>query len=92
MKSLDTDAATYSLEHKMLDQGVQVLSENGQETLNTALKADLVVLNIAVSGKWLFFGKMFPVFSQKCCGGFMKCVAITSNWIMLSTSHLLQVL
>ncbi|KAM2044441.1 hypothetical protein ACFX1T_008760 [Malus domestica] len=53
MKSLDTDAATYSLEHKMLDQGVQVLSENGQETLNTALKADLVVLNIAVSGKWL---------------------------------------
>ncbi|TQD99362.1 hypothetical protein C1H46_015020 [Malus baccata] len=53
MKSSDTDAVTYSLEHKMLDRGVQVLSENGQETVNTALKADLVVLNTAVSGKWL---------------------------------------
>ncbi|KAM1956353.1 hypothetical protein ACFX16_025781 [Malus domestica] len=53
MKSSDTDATTYILEHKMLDQGVQVLSKNGQETVNTALKADLVVLNIAVSGKWL---------------------------------------
>lgn len=32
---------------------LQVLSENGQEAVNTALKADLVVLNTAVSGKWL---------------------------------------
>ncbi|KAI5319656.1 PREDICTED: glycosyl transferase [Prunus dulcis] len=53
MKPSDADVVIYSLEHKMLDRGVQVLSENGQEAVNTALKADLVVLNTAVSGKWL---------------------------------------
>lgn len=90
MKQSDTDEVTYSLEHKMLDRGVQVqnlklisfyvlfpvsnrfgfsvishhvsnnafihlqvVSENGQDAVNTALKADLVVLNTAVSGKWL---------------------------------------
>ncbi|ONH96951.1 hypothetical protein PRUPE_7G161700 [Prunus persica] len=53
MKPSDADVVIYSLEHKMLDRGVQVLSENGQEAVYTALKADLVVLNTAVSGKWL---------------------------------------
>lgn len=43
----------YSLEHKMLDRGVQVSDAKGQEAIDTALKADLVVLNTAVAGKWL---------------------------------------
>lgn len=47
------DEVIYSLEHKMLDRGVQVISAKGQETINTALKADLIVLNTAVAGKWL---------------------------------------
>ncbi|KAF5787751.1 hypothetical protein HanXRQr2_Chr10g0456381 [Helianthus annuus] len=37
----------------MLDRGVQVFSAKGQEAINTALKADLVILNTAVAGKWL---------------------------------------
>lgn len=32
---------------------VQVLSAKGQEAIETALKAHLVVLNTAVAGKWL---------------------------------------
>ncbi|XP_022769067.1 uncharacterized protein LOC111312753 isoform X2 [Durio zibethinus] len=47
------DDVMYSLEHKMLDRGVQVFSAKGQEAVNTALKADLVILNTAVAGKWL---------------------------------------
>ncbi|XVF63786.1 hypothetical protein PTKIN_Ptkin09bG0115300 [Pterospermum kingtungense] len=47
------DDVMYSLEHKMLDRGVQVFSAKGQEAINTALKADLVILNTAVAGKWL---------------------------------------
>ena len=31
----------------------QVFSAKGQEAIDTALKADLVVLNTAVAGKWL---------------------------------------
>lgn len=31
----------------------QVLSAKGQKAIDTALKADLVVLNTAVAGKWL---------------------------------------
>lgn len=31
----------------------QVFSSKGQEAIDTALKADLVVLNTAVAGKWL---------------------------------------
>ena len=31
----------------------QVFSAKGQEAVNTALKADLVILNTAVAGKWL---------------------------------------
>ncbi|CAH9132386.1 unnamed protein product [Cuscuta epithymum] len=49
----ETDNVIYSLEHKMLDRGVQVLPAKGQEAKDTALKADLVVLNTAVAGKWL---------------------------------------
>lgn len=43
----------YSLENKMLDRGVQVFSAKGQEAITTAIKADLLVLNTAVAGKWL---------------------------------------
>ncbi|XVE87351.1 hypothetical protein DITRI_Ditri18aG0110800 [Diplodiscus trichospermus] len=53
MKPSETDEVIYSLEHKMLDRGVQVFSAKGKEAVNTALKADLVVLNTAVAGKWL---------------------------------------
>ncbi|KAK3025001.1 hypothetical protein RJ639_044610, partial [Escallonia herrerae] len=52
-KPLETDGVIYSLEHKMLDRGVQVFSAKGQEAIDTALRADLVVLNTAVAGKWL---------------------------------------
>ncbi|CDP01969.1 unnamed protein product [Coffea canephora] len=48
-----TDSVIYSLEHKMLNRGVQIVSARGQEAVNIALKADLVVLNTAVAGKWL---------------------------------------
>ncbi|KAK4368082.1 hypothetical protein RND71_011874 [Anisodus tanguticus] len=50
----ETNNVVYSLEHKMLHRGVQVVvSAKGQEAIDTALKADLVVLNTAVAGKWL---------------------------------------
>lgn len=52
-KPSEEDKVIYSLEHKMWDRGVQVISAKGQETINTALKADLIVLNTAVAGKWL---------------------------------------
>ncbi|KAL8229321.1 hypothetical protein R6Q57_014221 [Mikania cordata] len=44
----------YSLENKLLDRGVQVhVLAKGKEAIDTAIKADLVVLNTAVAGKWL---------------------------------------
>ncbi|KAF3440728.1 hypothetical protein FNV43_RR19014 [Rhamnella rubrinervis] len=49
----DTDGVIYSLEHKMLDRGVQVSYAKGQGAVDITLKADMVVLNTAVSGKWL---------------------------------------
>ncbi|MQL96211.1 hypothetical protein Taro_028881 [Colocasia esculenta] len=49
----ETNDVIYSLEHKMLERGVQVLSAKDQEAIDTAVKADLVVLNTAVAGKWL---------------------------------------
>ncbi|CAN1757243.1 AAA-ATPase At1g43910 [Linum perenne] len=52
-KPLQTDEVIYSLEQKMLVRGVQVISAKGQEATDAALKADLVVLNTAVAGKWL---------------------------------------
>lgn len=52
-KPADMDEVIYSLEHKMLDRGVQVFSARSQEAIDTALKADLVVLNTAVAGKWV---------------------------------------
>lgn len=52
-KPAEPDDVVYSLEHKMLDRGVQVLSAKGQKAIDAALKADLVVLNTAVAGKWL---------------------------------------
>ncbi|KAJ0085415.1 hypothetical protein Patl1_09206 [Pistacia atlantica] len=52
-KPSERDVVIYSLEHKMLDRGVQVLSAKGKKAIDTALKADLVVLNTAVAGKWL---------------------------------------
>ncbi|PPD95470.1 hypothetical protein GOBAR_DD07550 [Gossypium barbadense] len=60
MKPSETDEVTYSLEHKMLGRGVQAFTHlfrlshaKGKEALDTALRADLVVLNTAVAGKWL---------------------------------------
>ncbi|KAI3785310.1 hypothetical protein L1987_44426 [Smallanthus sonchifolius] len=52
-KPSGTDEVIYNLENKMLDRGVQVFSAKGQEAINMALKADLVILNTAVAGKWL---------------------------------------
>lgn len=52
-KPVESNKVTYSLEHKMLDRGVQVFSAKGQEAIDTALKAHLIVLNTAVAGKWL---------------------------------------
>lgn len=52
-KPAETDEVVYSLENKMLDRGVQVFSAKGQKAIDTALKANLVVLNTAVAGKWL---------------------------------------
>lgn len=52
-KPAEPDDVIYSLEHKMLDHGVQVLSAKGQKAIDIALQADLVVLNTAVAGKWL---------------------------------------
>ncbi|OAY57455.1 uncharacterized protein LOC110609060 isoform X2 [Manihot esculenta] len=52
-KPSETDEVIYNLEQKMLVRGVQVLSAKGQEAIGTALKADIVVLNTAVAGKWL---------------------------------------
>ncbi|KAI8542548.1 hypothetical protein RHMOL_Rhmol08G0146400 [Rhododendron molle] len=52
-KPSERDEVVHSLEHKMLGRGVQVLSAKGQEAVDRALKADLVVLNTAVAGKWL---------------------------------------
>ncbi|MFS7961848.1 putative Glycosyl-transferase family 4_5 [Helianthus anomalus] len=47
------DEVVYNLENKMLDRGVQVFSAKDQEAINTALKANLVILNTVVVGKWL---------------------------------------
>ncbi|GJV05206.1 UDP-glycosyltransferase superfamily protein, partial [Tanacetum coccineum] len=52
-KPSGTDEVIYNLENKMLDRGVQVFSAKGQEAIDTTLKADLVVLNNVVAGKWL---------------------------------------
>ncbi|KAF9682245.1 hypothetical protein SADUNF_Sadunf05G0088800 [Salix dunnii] len=52
-KPTETDEVVYSLEQKMSVRGVQVLSAKGQEAIDTAFKADLIVLNTAVAGKWL---------------------------------------
>ncbi|XP_061350827.1 uncharacterized protein LOC133295919 [Gastrolobium bilobum] len=52
-KPAEPDNVIYSLESKMLDRGVQVLPAKGEKAIDTALKADLVILNTAVAGKWL---------------------------------------
>ncbi|XP_025817689.1 uncharacterized protein LOC112894258 isoform X2 [Panicum hallii] len=52
-RSEETNDVRYSLEHKMLNHGVQVLPARGEEAVDTARKADLVILNTAVAGKWL---------------------------------------
>ncbi|KRH51795.1 hypothetical protein GLYMA_06G029300v4 [Glycine max] len=52
-KPSEHDRVVYSLESKMLDRGVQVLSAKGENAIDTALKADMVILNTAVAGKWL---------------------------------------
>lgn len=52
-KPLEPDEVIYSLEHKMLEKGVKVSPAKGQEAIDTALKADMIILNTAVAGKWL---------------------------------------
>ncbi|KAB2604583.1 hypothetical protein D8674_042856 [Pyrus ussuriensis x Pyrus communis] len=52
-KAEEDGEVVYSLENKMLDRGVQVFPAKGQKAIDAALKADLVVLNTAVAGKWL---------------------------------------
>ncbi|KAJ8770820.1 hypothetical protein K2173_021467 [Erythroxylum novogranatense] len=52
-KPAGTDEVIYNLEQKMLVHGVQVMYAKGKEAVGTALKADIVVLNTAVAGKWL---------------------------------------
>ncbi|QCE16638.1 uncharacterized protein LOC114164382 [Vigna unguiculata] len=52
-KPAEPDEVIYSLESKLLDRGVQVFSAKGEKAIDTALKADIVILNTAVAGKWL---------------------------------------
>ncbi|CAH2052173.1 unnamed protein product, partial [Thlaspi arvense] len=52
-KPPEADEVMYSLEHNMLDRGVQIISAKGHKAIDTALKVDLIVLNTAVAGKWL---------------------------------------
>ncbi|XP_073125947.1 uncharacterized protein [Henckelia pumila] len=52
-KPMESDEFIHSLEQRMTDRGVKVLPAKGQEAVDTALKADLVILNTAVAGKWL---------------------------------------
>eukprot|EP00252_Welwitschia_mirabilis_P006393 TRINITY_DN17274_c0_g1_i1.p1 TRINITY_DN17274_c0_g1~~TRINITY_DN17274_c0_g1_i1.p1 ORF type:complete len:484 (+),score=93.61 TRINITY_DN17274_c0_g1_i1:142-1593(+) len=52
-KPTETDEVIYKLENRLLDRGVQVLLARDQETIHIALKANLVILNTAVAGKWI---------------------------------------
>lgn len=52
-KSAEENEVTHTLEHKIMNRGLQVLSAKSQEAIDTALKADMIVLNTAVTGKWL---------------------------------------
>ncbi|KAL6504709.1 hypothetical protein OROHE_023467 [Orobanche hederae] len=52
-KPTEPDEVIYSLERRLTDRGVEILPAKGKETVDTALKADLVILNTAVAGKWL---------------------------------------
>ncbi|CAM8981734.1 unnamed protein product [Rhodiola kirilowii] len=49
----NVDDVIYNLEHRMLARGVQVMPAKDQKAIDISLKADLVVLNTAVAGKWL---------------------------------------
>ncbi|XP_057767919.1 uncharacterized protein LOC130988158 [Salvia miltiorrhiza] len=52
-KPAESDDVIFSLEQRMTDRGVEIMSAKGHETVDAALKADLVILNTAVAGKWL---------------------------------------
>ncbi|GAA0173566.1 glycosyltransferase [Lithospermum erythrorhizon] len=52
-KPNDEDEVVYSLEQRMLEKGVKVFPAKDSKAVDTALKADLVILNTAVAGKWL---------------------------------------
>ena len=52
-KPAEPDEVTYNLEHRMLNRGVQVLPARRQEVVNIAIKADIVILNTPVAGKWI---------------------------------------
>ncbi|CAN6446524.1 unnamed protein product [Victoria cruziana] len=52
-KPTETSEVIYNLEHRMLQRGIQVFPAKSSEASDIAFKADLVVLNTAVAGKWL---------------------------------------
>ncbi|KAL3514682.1 hypothetical protein ACH5RR_027399 [Cinchona calisaya] len=52
-KPVEPDEVVYSLEQKMLGKGVKVFPAKGKEAVDTALKADMIILNTAVAGKWI---------------------------------------
>ncbi|KAH9298192.1 hypothetical protein KI387_029874, partial [Taxus chinensis] len=52
-KPAENNEVIYNLEQRMVDRGVQVLPARGEEAVSTALKADMVILNTAVAGKWI---------------------------------------
>lgn len=52
-KPAESDEVIISLEQRMTDRGVELMPAKGQEAVGAALKADLVILNTAVAGKWL---------------------------------------
>lgn len=52
-KAAEPDEVVYSLEQRMTERGVEIFPAKGKEAVDTALKADLVILNTAVAGKWL---------------------------------------
>ncbi|PKU66221.1 hypothetical protein MA16_Dca009595 [Dendrobium catenatum] len=43
----------HTLDHKMMNRGLQALSAKSQEAIDTALKDDMIILNIAITSKWL---------------------------------------
>lgn len=52
-KDMDKNTVSQSLESKLVKNGIQVLPARGSLTVQSVKKADLVILNTAVAGKWI---------------------------------------